>query len=438
MNPVSRYPGYLLDTKKPPFVIRTVVMILLLGVVALAQPAPPTSSEREAGFLFKQGLELLEDGQTARATDLFRRALRLEPERLEVRPYLARALYDSKDYEGALRQLDLYLNAEPDDYKVALFRVKTLAALENYGQASDALELLRHAQEDVWEWHNLRGYLYQQTGQLEAAEAAYLRAQELSTAEVYEPRANLIDLYLSQERTEEAAEIVKQMLSEAADDVRVLNAFALLLSYQEPGFDPAPLMEAVKEQSLPFELQYNLAAALAERQETAEAALLAADLVDRFPEEPRASWLYGRVLLQQRELQDAGEYLLAARDRIPTTSETLQTLGSYSYLVGDYEESVGWFRQAAEREPEDPAIAHNLSLALSRMDKLEEAAAVSRRAVELDEDEARYVYQLALVLDRDGKIEEASTQYRRFLELNEDAAQAAIVREHLSELEGER
>ena len=413
-------------------------MILLLGVVALAQPAPPTSSEREAGFLFKQGLELLEDAQTARATDLFRRALRLEPERLEIRPYLARALYDSKDYEGALRQLDLYLNAEPDDYKVALFRVKTLAALENYGQASDALELLRHAQEDVWEWHNLRGYLYQQTGQLEAAELAYLKAQELSTAEVYEPRANLIDLYLSQERTEEAAEIVKQMLSEAADDVRVLNAFALLLSYQEPGFDPAPLMEAVKEQSLPFELQYNLAAALAERQETEEAALLAADLVDRFPEEPRASWLYGRVLLQQRELQDAGEYLLAARDRIPTTSETLQTLGSYSYLVGDYEESVGWFRQAAEREPEDPAIAHNLSLALSRMDKLEEAAVVSRRAVELDADEARYVYQLALVLDRDGKIEEASTQYRRFLELNEDAAQAAIVREHLSELEGDR
>jgi len=413
-------------------------MILLLGVVALAQPAPPTSSEREAGFLFKQGLELLEDDQTARATDLFRRALRLEPERLEIRPYLARALYDSKDYEGALRQLDLYLNAEPDDYKVALFRVKTLAALENYGQASDALELLRHAQEDVWEWHNLRGYLYQQTGQLEAAELAYLKAQELSTAEVYEPRANLIDLYLSQERTEEAAEIVKQMLSEAADDVRVLNAFALLLSYQEPGFDPAPLMEAVKEQSLPFELQYNLAAALAERQETEEAALLAADLVDRFPEEPRASWLYGRVLLQQRELQDAGEYLLAARDRIPTTSETLQTLGSYSYLVGDYEESVGWFRQAAEREPEDPAIAHNLSLALSRMDKLEEAAVVSRRAVELDADEARYVYQLALVLDRDGKIEEASTQYRRFLELNEDAAQAAIVREHLSELEGDR
>lgn len=418
--------------------IRTLVIMLLLGVVALAQPAPPTSSEREAGFLFKQGLELLEDDQTARATDLFRRALRLEPERLEIRPYLARALYDGKDYEGALRQLDLYLNAEPDDYKVALFRVKTLAALENYGQASDALELLRHAQEEVWEWHNLRGYLYQQTGQLEAAEQAYLKAQELSTAEVYEPRANLIDLYLSQERTEEAAEIVKQMLSEAADDVRVLNAFALLLSYQEPGFDPAPLMEAVKEQSLPFELQYNLAAALAERQETEEAALLAADLVDRFPEEPRASWLYGRVLLQQRELQDAGEYLLAARDRIPTTSETLQTLGSYSYLVGDYEESVGWFRQAAEREPEDPAIAHNLSLALSRMDKLDEAAVVSRRAVELDSDEARYVYQLALVLDRDGKIEEASTQYRRFLELNEDAAQAAIVREHLSELEGER
>lgn len=380
----------------------------------------------------------MEQGQTDRATDLFRRALRLEPERLEIRPYLARSLYDGGDYEGSLRQSELYLNSEPEDAKVALFRVKTLVALKRYGQASDALELLRHAQEDAWEWHNLRGFLYQQAGQLAEAEAAYKKAEELSTADVYEPRANLVALYIQQERDEDATEIVQNMLAKAADDLRVLNAFALLLAYQEPGFDPAPLMEAVKEQTLPFELQYNLAAALAEREETAEAALLAGDLVDRFPEEARASWLYGRVLLQQRELQDAGEYLLAARDRIPTSDETLQTLGSYSYLVGDYEEAVGWFRQAAELKPDDPNIAHNLSLALSRLDRLGEAATVSRRAVSLDEDEPRFVYQLALVLDRDGKLDEASDQYRRFLELSEDEEQSAIVREHLAEIAGER
>jgi protein O-mannosyl-transferase len=416
--------------------MRTVLICLFLCSICWAQPDPPAPSEREAGFLFRQGLALLEEGQTQRATDLFRKALRLEPERLEIRPYLARSLFDSKDYEGSLRQLELYLDSEPEDAKVALFRVKTLAALERYGQASDALELLRHVQEETWEWHNLRGYLSQQQEEMEAAEIAFRRAIELSSEEVYEPRANLVALYLDSERADEAAEIIQNMLAEAANDVRVLNAFALLLAYQDPGFDPAPLMEAVKGQDLPFELQYNLAAALAERRETAEAALLAGDLVDRYPEEPRASWLYGRVLLQQRELQDAGEYLLAVRDRIPTTSESLQTLGSYSYLVGDYEEAVGWFSQAAEKLPEDPNVAHNLSLALSRLDRLEEAAEVSRRAIRLDEEEARFVYQLALVLDRDGKIEEASTQYRRFLELNDDEAQSAIVREHLSELRG--
>ncbi|MFA5505258.1 MAG: tetratricopeptide repeat protein [Vulcanimicrobiota bacterium] len=416
--------------------IRTLFILLLLSALAGAQPDPPTSSEREAGFLFRQGLELFEEGQIERATDLFRRALRLEPERLEIRPYLAASLYEGKDYEAALRQLELYLDQEPNDPKVGLLRVKTLTALERYGQASDALELLRGAHEQAWEWHNLRGFLHQQAGELEAAEGSYLRAQQLSSASVYEPRANLIALYLAQQRTEEAGEIVRSMLAEAKDDVRVLNAFALLLSHQEPGFDPAPLMEAVKEQSLPFELQYNLAAALAEREETAEAALLAADLVDRYPQEPRASWIYGRVLLQQRELQDAGEYLLAVREQIPTSEETLQTLGSYSYLTGDYEEAVEWFRQARELRPEDAGIAHNLSLALSRLDRLEEAAEQSRRAVELAGDDSRYVYQLALVLDREGKIEEASTQYRRFLELSRDEAQSAIVREHLAELQG--
>lgn len=414
--------------------MRTILICLLLACIGWAQPDPPSPSEREAGFLFRQGLSLLEQGQTDRATDLFRKALRLEPERLEIRPYLARSLFDSRDYEGSLRQSELYLNSEPEDAKVSLLRVRTLVALERYGQASDALELLRHAQEEAWEWHNLRGFISQKQGDPEAAEIAFKRSIELSSEEVYEPRANLVALYIEQEREEEAAEVVQAMLAKASDDVRVLNAFALLLAYQDPGFDPAPLMEAVKNQDLPFELQYNLAAALAERQETSQAALLAGDLVDRYPEEARASWLYGRVLLQQRELQDAGEYLLAARDKIPTTSESLQTLGSYSYLVGDYEEAVGWFRQAAERRPEDPDIAHNLSLSLSRLDKLEEAAEMSRRAIAFNQEEARFVYQLALVLDRDGKIEEASMQYRRFLELSSDEAQSAIVREHLAEL----
>lgn len=389
--------------------------------------------------MFRQGLKLLESGQPERAADLFKRALRLEPERLEMRPYLARALYELKDYEGALRQLDLYLNQEPSDPKVGLFRVRVLVALENYGQAGDALALQREAHRGkTWEWHNLHGFLLQRAGDLVSAEAEYKTAAELAPKSEYEPRSNLVVLWLSQERTEEATELVSRMLDESASDPQVLNAFALLLSKKEPGFDPAPLLEAVKDKSLPLELQYNLAAALAERKEITQAALLAADLVDRFPDEPRASWIYGRVLLQQRELQDAGEYLLAAVDKLPADKETMTTMGFYSYLVGDFAEAVDWFRQALEQDPEDPETAHNLSLALSRVDKLEEAATASRKAVELDQEDPRFVYQLALVLDRDGKLVEAAEYYRRFLGLNTDAEQAAVVREHLEEIEGDR
>lgn len=418
--------------------MRYLLILIFLTSLAGAQPNPPTPSEQEAGFLFRQGLSLLEQEQPERATELFRKALRLEPERLEIRPYLARSLYEIKDYEGALRQLELYLEKEPEDPKVALLRVRTLAALERYGQASDALELLREAQREAWEWHNLRGYLYQQTENWEAAEASYQEAVRLAGSDVYEPRANLIALWLSQDKVSEATELVGQMLEEAGDNMQVLNAFALLLSRKEKGFDPTPLLEAVKEKTLPFELQYNLAAALADRQETSQAALLAADLVDRFPDEPRASWIYGRVLLQQRELQEAGDYLLAARDKMEVDRELIETMGTYSYLVGDYQEAVGWFRQAVERAPEDAAAAHNLSLALTRTDRLEEAAKASRSAVSLDGEEARYVYQLAFVLDRDGDLKGAAEYYRRFLELTEDSEQAAIVREHLEEMANQK
>lgn len=416
-------------------------MLLLLALVlpAWAQPAPPTSSEQEAGFLFRQGLNLLEDGQPARATDLLKKALRLEPERLEIRPYLARSLYEQKDYESALRQLELYLNLEPDDTKVALFRVRTLVALERLGQAADALALLRDALRDKsWEWHNLNGYLLQKADDLKQAEAEYSKAAELAPKTEFEPRANLIALWLAQDRIEDATKLVSTMLDESASDPQVLNAFAMLLSKKQPGFDPTPLLDAVKSKALPLELQYNLAAALAERGETTQAALLAADLVDRFPDEPRASWIYGRVLLQQRELQDAGQYLQAAVDKLPADVETLTTMGYYSYLVGDYAEAVNWYRQALEKSPQDPEISHNLSLALSREDKLDEALEASRKAVDLDKEDPRFVYQLALVLDRDGQFSEAAKYYRKFLSLNDDKEQAAVVREHIDELEGHR
>lgn len=419
---------------------RLLLLILLLLQLPLgAQPNPPTASEQEAGFLFRQGLELLEQGQPERATELFKKALRLEPERLEIRPYLARSLFEERELEPALRQLELYLEKEPSDSKVGLFRVRVLVALERYGQAGDALALLRgELREKSWEWHNLHGYLLQLDEQMEEAEAEFRRAAELAPEEEFEPRANLLSLWLKLERIKEATELVSQMLGESAKNPQVINAFALLLSKKEPGFDPAPLLEAVKNESLPLELQYNLAAALAQRGETEQAALLAADLVDRFPDEPRAAWIYGRVLLQQRELQDAGEYLLRAAEKLPADAETLETLGYYSYLVGDFSEASNWFRQAYRLNGEDPEISHNLSLALSRADKLEEAAEASRRAVELADHDPRFVYQLALVLDRDGKLAEAARYYRRFLALNEDAAQAAVVREHLEEIEDVR
>lgn len=419
-----------------------VLLFVLLPTVCWAQPAPPSAAEREAGFLFRQGLELLEEAEYERATALFRQALRLEPERLEIRPYLAQSLFSSGEYEPALRQLELYLDKEPRDPKIALFRVRLLTALGQYGQASDALNLLALTYgQTSWEWQNLKGFLAEKQESFEEAEEAYKKAAELASAPAghggpvsYEPYTNLVALYLRTEKTDEAAALVTELLSQAPDEPAVLNVFALLLAEKERGFDPAPLIEKLKEQILPFELQYNFSAALAERGNLAEAAVLAGDLIDRYPDDARSGWLYGRILLQQRELQDAGEFLLAARDRLPLTLEVAATLGSYSYLTGDYSEAARWFEEAASREPGNGLWSHNLSLVLSRQDKLEEAITASRRALALMENDPRVIYQLAMVLDRNGDVPEAIEAYERFLELNEDTEQAAIVREHIAEL----
>lgn len=408
--------------------------VLLLSAIAHAQPNPPTPSEREAGFLFRQGLNLLEEGQYQRATDLFRRALRKEPERLEVRPYLARSLFETEDFEPALRQLELYLDQEPSDTKVAFFRVRTLASLKRYGQASDALNLLAVTlSEQNWEWHNLKGFLEERLEQLEEAEASYKKALELSPKEL-EPAVNLVSLWLTQERTKEASKLVTELLSRAPEEPQVLNAFAMLLSQEDRGFDPSSLIAKLKEQTLPFELQYNFAAALAEHGEVDEAGILAADLVDRSPDDARAQWLYGRILLQRRELQEAGDYLTASVERLPLTDEVVVTMGAYSYLIADYAQAADWFGQARKRQPKDPLMAHNHSLALGKLDKLEEAIKASKVAHKLQERDDRVVYQLALMLDRNGDWKEAAKFYRRYIALIDDPELVKVVREHIAEL----
>jgi tetratricopeptide (TPR) repeat protein len=113
-------------------------------------------------------------------------------------------------------------------------------------------------------------------------------------------------------------------------------------------------------------------------------------------------------------------------------------MGTYSYLIGDYREAERWFAEAMTRDPENGLWPHNLSLALSRLDKLEEAIAASSEALRLQKNDPRVIYQLALVLDRNGDIEQAIEAYQRFLEKNEDPEQASVVREHLAELKPKR
>ncbi len=416
------------------------LVILMSGFPAVAQenePAkifPPTASEREAGFMFRQGLELLVEEQFERAGELFRQALRLESERLEIRPYLAKALFETSQYEAALRQLELYLEKEPTDYKVAFFRVRVLTALDRFGQASDALNRLRYdGWNESWEWHNLKGYLEESQEQWDEALESYRRAAEL-TDDSLEPRVNMVSLLLRQEQTETASVLVAELLDEAPENLQVLNAFALLLAAQDRGFDPSLLMERLKEQTLPFELQYNLVVALLERNEVAPAAVLSGDLVDRYPDDARAEWLYGRMLLQRGEVAKSGDFLVAARDRLPVSLEILATMGQYTFLSGDFEGAAEWYAEAIKFEPDDALLYHNRSMALTRADRLEEAILSSSQAYSLDDEDPRIVYQLALALDRTGSLEEAAKYYRRFMEVTDRAELRESVREHLAEM----
>ncbi len=102
------------------------------------RPGPPVG---DAYDWYRRGTALLESGDAAAAAELLAWVVREEPAAASVRESLARALFDARRYDDAVREFEVLVDLVPDDDYAQFGLGLSLWRLGRFRRAADHLAM---------------------------------------------------------------------------------------------------------------------------------------------------------------------------------------------------------------------------------------------------------------------------------------------------------
>jgi serine/threonine-protein kinase len=171
-----------------------------------------------------------------------------------------------------------------------------------------------------------------------------------------------------------------------------------------------------------FWLNFDLAYALWQRKEYAEAARYYTAAVSIRPDSAVAHNNLGNALRDQKKLDEAIAEHRRAIELDPKSAAAHCNFGADLHEQGKLEEAMAEFRKAIELDPKHAMAHSNLGGVLSDQGKLDQAVTEHRKAIALAPKWAWAYNNLAFALDKQGKVDEAIACYRKAIALDPKAA----------------
>lgn len=416
--------------------------------------------------------EYLGKGEAKAAVIQLKNALQENPTSIEARLMLGKIYLEAGDGASAEKEFERAkkLNAskrywERDLARAYLMQGKFQEVLDNIQEAEDDTDENR-----VTNWL-LRGDAHMGLRQLESAQDAYHRAQQIDP-QSQKAMIGLIVIDIAENRRAEAFNGLDSLLASYPENLTALvirgelNLQTRELELAHADFDRALAQQPANIRALLGRVQINLSGGDLEQAKTD-----IATLQSRAPGHPKVLHFSGAIALLEKDLDKADILLHKALNADPTNLQIQTLLGAVNFYRGNYEAAHGFLTQVLQAQPallpaikllasvqhqlkqsdavvtllepaqrlypNDAQLMAMLGTAYMQVKRFEEGSDLMSRAIEIAPDLAAYRTQLALGLMAQGKRGEAITELENTISMDQGFVQADVllVLSHLNKQE---
>jgi tetratricopeptide (TPR) repeat protein len=281
------------------------------------------------------------------ALKIFEQLAHQEPDNVDFQEKLLSAYLYEENYEQAIRMINHIETLSGFSEEKSRQKLQIYVQLEWFDEAIiEAERMLKHFPEETI-FYEFLGDLYMETGQTEKAREIYLRLLD-QDPDSYMARLLLADYYLDQKDVEKAYTYLLEAFNHPMLDIdaKVRIIFTLMF-FAEEGQGDHFMEKAVELSQL---------------------------LLDAHPDEAEVYLVYGDILNQNEQWEEARDIYLEGARRNPSNLSVWQQLLSLSLRLGDYESMREHSELSLEYFFEQPVLFLFNGLANMQLDDYEAAA----------------------------------------------------------------
>jgi tetratricopeptide (TPR) repeat protein len=418
--------------------------LALLSQVRMEQDNPEAAKQvledalkahpSEARFIL--GLAAISErlGDTAGTLAGLKRIIELEPKELAHRTRLAQYLAATGDAEGAEQTLREAVSALPEETEPKLALIQFISAQRGSDAAVTELQALISSYPADDDLRFLLADFYRETGDLEQAEGVFAEIIEVSEASASKSRAKgrLAALALADGRTDQARELVEQVLAEDNRNAEALRLRAAL-ALQDGDADQAviDLRTALRSDPDSVGALRLLAEAHLARDELALADDTLRQVIEAAPDDPASYLRLAGVRRQAGNLEGAEAILESLLQRDPGNGAAQGALAQVRQAQPDTEALARSAEEILTTRPDHPLGHYLTGLVEQRQGNAEASIAHLETALEKQPKAAEPLIALTrslLALDRYDEAEQ------RLVQAQQDGADPVVTGNLLGEL----
>lgn len=349
-------------------------MRLVPFLIALTLAAQDAS---EVEKHFERALDFSLQGQDELAIPEYRRVLELAPDLYEAHINLGQVLLRSQRPQEAVAHLERARQQKPGEFPPAYFLAEALFELGRYGSALQHYESAAAIDAQSGAAELGIGRTLARLGRRAEAAAHYRRAAQRD-AQLHRFLLELGQLHEDNNELEAAAAIYREF-PQLPGALERLGVLALRLGQTQ---EAIAAFEAAVRASPTSANRLALAQAQVRAGALAEAERILAGLAAEEPDNYELRMFYGRLLRDQRKIQDAARQFQQAARLRPGAAEAWSELAGMRILEGEYPAALAALDRVKELGAENTGHLFFRATTLDRMNRRKEALEYYQRFLE--------------------------------------------------------